>query len=984
MSNLTLHTQPPQAAVDQVIGLYNQEHLEQTVLLAESLAEQYPNALILYEILGASYIGLKDASKTIEIYQKALQLNPNHIDAYNNMGMALYDQGKFEEAVESYRKAIELEPDFADAHYNLGNALKQMGNMKQAIESYEVSITINPTDTEILTEYGNTLRACGYFDRAIACYSKALKINPNLTAFRTKLNATIKEKTEINTIVSDYAKIAKLEIGSAEIFNFTGAIFMNRGYLHSAIESYKQAVKLKPDYAEAFLSMGNALKKNIDLGAAMDSYNAAIKINPAYAEGYYNIGIVWQEMGKLDAAIESYNEALKIKPDYAEAYYNMAIILHENGDLKSAIDCCKNALKIKPDYAEAYITMGIGLRNSGDLEAALASYNEALKIIPGHADIHCDIGTILYKKGDLDAALESYKETLTIKPDYADAHIKIGLVLKDKGQTAAAIDSYNEALKIKPGRADAYLAIADALDDQSKIEEAIEAYNKALCYQPDNAETYYQLSAVLIKAGEHTRSVKAIEKAIALNSLNAMYRIAKLCGTLPLVWNPSELKSPLDDFENELQKLEIWAQQSENILELSRNVGAWHPFLLSYYPINLKGILERYGNLCSSPQDNNHSFDSPSHQCEKVMIGLVTAHLKEHSVYDIITKGLLKNINSEKFTIKIYCLGNINVDCDLMNIEAVEQLVQLGKFEDREIIKSNILSDKLDLLFYPEIGMNPTSVWLASQRLAPIQVVAWGHPVTTGLSNVDYYLSGELIEPKISQIHYTEKLVLLPGTGCVTEFSQIAENCNKIGHNLNGRTVFAVPHAPFKFHPDNDDIFVEIARCCPSSIFLIPNIKNYPGSIEKILSRIVEKFSEADVEYKNRFLVFPWLSSGEFLALLNKADVYLDLPTHSGYTTAWKAIHCGLPVVTLEGEFMRQRLAAGLLRQIEMPDTIASSKREYIEIAVRLAKQSRQKVEYAEYRAEIKSKASIADNNTQVVHAFETFVLKAVRKVGAQ
>ena len=95
MSNLIQQAQPPQAVLDQVIGLYNQGHLEQTVLLSESLAKQYPNELILYDILGAAYMGLKNTDKTIVSYQKALQLNPDHTDAYNNMGMALYDQGRF-------------------------------------------------------------------------------------------------------------------------------------------------------------------------------------------------------------------------------------------------------------------------------------------------------------------------------------------------------------------------------------------------------------------------------------------------------------------------------------------------------------------------------------------------------------------------------------------------------------------------------------------------------------------------------------------------------------------------------------------------------------------------------------------------------------------------------------------------------------------------------------------------------------------------
>ena len=81
---------------------------------------------------------------------------------------------------------------------------------------------------------------------------------------------------------------------------------------------------------------------------------------------------------------------------------------------------------------------------------------------------------------------------------------------------------------------------------------------------------------------------------------------------------------------------------------------------------------------------------------------------------------------------------------------------------------------------------------------------------------------------------------------------------------------------------------------------------------------------------------------------------------------------------------MRQRLAAGLLRQIEMPGTIASSKREYVEIAVSLANQSKHKVEYKKYRTKIKIKALLADNNMEVVQAFEAFILEAVGRRLAQ
>ena len=363
MSNLIQQSQPPQAEIDQIIGLYNQGQLEQTVLLSESLATQYPNALILYDILSAAYMGLKDTEKTIASYQKALQLNPNHTDAYNNMGMALYDQGRFGEAGESYQKAIKLEPNFADAHYNLGNALKQTGDLKQAIASYKACLAINPNDAEVLLNYGNSLKNYGDFDQAIEAYAQTLKINPNSAAAQTNMDNADEEKAEIDKNVADYARIAKLEIGSAEIVSFTGTLLKAKGYLDAAIDSYKQAIKIKPDTAEAYINLGNILNGKGELDGAIDSYKQALKIKPDYAEAYYNMGISLKEKGEQDAAIGSYKQDIKIRPEYAEAYINVGIALQDKGDLDAAIDSYKQAIKIKPDYAEAYKNIGIILKS---------------------------------------------------------------------------------------------------------------------------------------------------------------------------------------------------------------------------------------------------------------------------------------------------------------------------------------------------------------------------------------------------------------------------------------------------------------------------------------------------------------------------------------------------------------------------------------------------------------------------------------------
>jgi hypothetical protein len=57
--------------------------------------------------------------------------------------------------------------------------------------------------------------------------------------------------------------------------------------------------------------------------------------------------------------------------------------------------------------------------------------------------------------------------------------------------------------------------------------------------------------------------------------------------------------------------------------------------------------------------------------------------------------------------------------------------------------------------------MEPFTYFLAASRHAPVQAVWWGHPVSTGLPSIDYFLSLRLAEPHdAQQKHYSEELVL--------------------------------------------------------------------------------------------------------------------------------------------------------------------------------------------------------------------------------
>src|SRR4029077_3651576 len=84
---------------------------------------------------------------------------------------------------------------------------------------------------------------------------------------------------------------------------------------------------------------------------------------------------------------------------------------------------------------------------------------------------------------------------------------------------------------------------------------------------------------------------------------------------------------------------------------------------------------------------------------------------------------------------------------------------------DLERARSAIAALELDVLFYQDIGMETFTYFLAFSRLAPVQCTFFGHPDTTGIANMDYFVSSTLFEPADGPAHYSEELVALHGLG---------------------------------------------------------------------------------------------------------------------------------------------------------------------------------------------------------------------------
>ena len=293
-----------QEKIDHLVNIYNQGQLAAVIEQAQSLTMQYPNAYMIWNILGAGRKGLGQIEEASEAFKRVTELNPNYADGFNNLGVTLQILGKYEEAVEAYNKSLSIKPHYADAFINLGTALNEQGKLDESIVAFSKALLINPNYAEAHFNLGNILKVQGKYEEAIKSYNKALSFKPNYP----------------------------------ETYYNIGNVLRDLGKFDQAVETYKKSLFLNPKNPNVFINLGVALREQDKYEEAIEAYDKALSLKPDYAEAYHNKGLVFAINGKSDEALKAYNKARLLKPDYADPNVYMSFLHLKNGKLKEGLD----------------------------------------------------------------------------------------------------------------------------------------------------------------------------------------------------------------------------------------------------------------------------------------------------------------------------------------------------------------------------------------------------------------------------------------------------------------------------------------------------------------------------------------------------------------------------------------------------------------------------------------------------------------------
>lgn len=412
-----------------------------------------------------------------------------------------------------------------------------------------------------------------------------------------------------------------------------------------------------------------------------------------------------------------------------------------------------------------------------------------------------------------------------------------------------------------------------------------------------------------------------------------------------------------------------------NIDHLFTFISYNRTYFCSYHNQSNRGFYQKVATfLISICNDLRQCF------CSKLSKHVSGNPIKIGFISDILTNGssvakdrlgIIKSLyNDHNFDVKIITRNEINsIDHFFKTIVFDNKFDSI--FMDINGSLSNnrhqIQSEHFDILVFPEIGMCQKNRLLAFSRCAPIQITTWGHSDTSGLPEIDYYVSSKYFNDQTDDEYFSEKLILLDSIGTYyynlpkilnivdIDVSDIIGEFNKFASNINVQNphFYGCMQTYFKLHPSFIDMLSDLLTKDKSAILIMlvnsrnPEIVNY-----------INRHLKTD-----RIMIVYSLEYAKFCKHLKAVDILLDYYPFGGFNSTMESFAMGKIVITRTSRWISGRFTTGLYQKMNMDEFITKNKSDYINKAIEYASNIEKRLKFEQI---IKSKSDclFCDNDS--------------------
>lgn len=686
----------------------------------------------------------------------------------------------------------------------------------------------------------------------------------------------------------------------AAALHLKGAVLHLTGKGPEAIDCLRRAVAAEPKNARYLVTLGGNLAIAGQMDEAAGYFERAVEADNESAEANLNLGFVRKHQKRYEEAAARFRKVLQLAPLHAGALANLALCLLELGDAEKAFGLALQALDMSPGQA-------LALAVAAGAEAKLGNASEAALL----------------------TRLSNHSLDLATLSKLAQHYISIG-------KTGIAKAIYAQVNQRNPNDWESVSAVALLELGELRVTDALTTARRAVALAPNSPGALMTLGIVGFHAGAFHEAKRALARSLEMRPLFGA-RVLHDLMLPPIMESRAKIEEVRASFESALDRM------------LAERVHSDYPFLemgytyfnLAFHGKNDRPLQEKIARfyLDTAPSLGYvapHTQGQAPTSRTKRRVAFYSRFVYKHSVAVSFAK-LIEQMTALN-VIDIYLISDASPDTyDIKSVYPTlhERCVTVRR--DLDAAREAIAALELDAIVYLDIGMDPLSYQLAFARLAKVQAVMGGHPVTTGIPTVDYFFSAEGLEAPDAQSHYSEQLVLLKHGGL--QFERPKYVANGKGRELLGASseehVYFCPMMLQKLHPDFDQAIEAILMRDPLGVVVLVESGFSPEWTASLRERLERALSQETIK-RVRFI--PWISGGEdFFSAISAADVIID-SFHFGIgTTSIQVFAAGTPLITLPSAFSRGRVGMYFSKLIGIKDGVASSVEDYVDRAVSIA-----------------------------------------------
>ncbi len=440
------------------------------------------------------------------------------------------------------------------------------------------------------------------------------------------------------------------------------------------------------------------------------------------------------------------------------------------------------------------------------------------------------------------------------------------------------------------------------------------------------AESFYLLGLSHLALGNDSKSKFNFDESIKFKN----YQINFLnLNTFPRVYRKtSDIKYFRNKFENLIDEINLSIKNNKLTVEDKKNIiTSKTNFNLAYQQKNDIELNKKYFNLLNNIFKKK---EIPKLKYNRDKILFVSGFFFKHTVSKLFFNFIKEFSKVKKLKVSLLHISDKEDDWTYMyrdldvKFYKITNIQKVFKFLDEENFGSVLFLDH---------SMNNISQALINNKFAKNYFVFFGHPITTGSKNMDYFISSNLMD-KGNQNHYSEKLILLDGIGFNYKIDNKLKDINMSATTVKENS-FYIPQGIFKFLPKYDYLLGEILDNDKQATISFIKDKD-PYFNDKFINRL-KRVKKINKNF-DRLIFIEGMSQVSFYKKLASHKIILDTVGWSGGNTSMEALYLNKPIVTLQGKTLRANTTAAMLKQINLDILIAKDYKEYIFLANKIMK----------------------------------------------